>query len=45
MTKQEEYAKLDALWVELFNTEPRTEEIEERLIDIANAMEDVDNEN
>ena len=44
MTKQEELDRLDELWLELLTTEPMTEEIEERLMDIANAMEDVEYE-
>ena len=44
MDKQEELDRLYALWFELLTTEPMTEEIEERLMDIANAIEDVDDE-
>lgn len=44
MDKQEELDRLDALWFELLTTETMTEEIEERLTDIANAMEDVEYE-
>ena len=44
MTKQEELDRLDELWFELLTTEPMTEEIEERLIDIDNAIEDVEYE-